>query len=488
MRCRGLWLLLFVSTFAYAANTAKSSSAGHHSLLSVTTHSVQARKSFEQAMDDFEQYRLTAALQSLRGATTADPQFVQAYILIARLSRDPQEVTAAREHARQYANKATAGEQLLVKWISSAQEGDYIPAIAAMNDLLSQYPDDQRLAFLAGDWLNGQRRWEQSIVVFEHALKLNPDYPAALNDVGYAYAYTGDFQKAFAAMDRYVALQPDEPNPHDSYGELLRMAGKFEQALEQYRASIRIDPNFGSEQGVADTYALMGREEDARAEYQRAEVFAGSNYDKIEFELRSAVTWIRENDHTQAEKSLAEVAHHAHLAGIAYLEAEAHRELGMFESDAKAAMEHFDQAEAVLADNHEISQSDRENEQATIIKACAERAAEAQDFKLATESVHRLQAMANVSRSVIVQVGYHGANGALLEAQRKHAEAIPELQEDSDDPVSMKLLWGAYNASGDMTQAHAMAAKLAAFNFPTEEQALVVPQFRAQTLSKASQP
>jgi tetratricopeptide (TPR) repeat protein len=486
MRCRGLWLLLFVSTFAYA-NSAKTSSAAHHSLLPVTTHSAQARKSFEQAMDNFEQYRLSVALQNLRAATKSDPQFAQAYILIARISRDPQEVNAAREHAVQYVAKATSAEQLLVKWISNAQEGDYIPAIAAMNDLLSQYPDDQRLAFLAGDWLNGQRRWEQSIVVLEHALKLNPEYPAALNDVGYAYAYTGDFQKAFAAMDRYVALQPDEPNPRDSYGELLRMAGKFEQALEQYRASIRIDPNFGSEQGVADTYALMGREEDARAEYERAEVFAGSNYDKIEFELRSAVTWIRENDHKQTEKSLAEVAHHAHSAGIAYLEAEAHRELGMFDSEAKAAMKHFDEANAALADNREISQSDRENEQATILKARAERAAEAQDFKVAAESVQKLQAMADASRSVIVQVGYHGANGALLEAQRKHGEAIPELEEDSDDPVSMRLLWAAYNASGDMTQAHAMAAKLAAFNFPTEEQALVVPQFRAEMLSKASQ-
>ena len=32
-------------------------------------------------------------------------------------------------------------------------------------------------------------------------------------------------------MDRYVALLPNEPNPQDSYGELLRMAGNFDGSL-----------------------------------------------------------------------------------------------------------------------------------------------------------------------------------------------------------------------------------------------------------------
>ena len=102
-----------------------------------------------------------------------------------------------------------------------------------------------------------------------------------------------------------MALEPDQPNPHDSYGEILRMAGKFDAALEQYRMSIRIDPNFGSELGVADTYALMGKELEAREEYDRAIVFAPSDGDKVQRELQSAVTWIRENNRKQAERALA---------------------------------------------------------------------------------------------------------------------------------------------------------------------------------------
>ncbi len=487
MRCRGgMCLLLLISSFALATTRAKTQSGSRKACLPVTTHSMQARKYFEQAMDDFEQYRLSAALRKLRLATKADPHFSQAYILVARISRDPEEQAPARDRAKEFASNSSAGEQLLVRWFSKAQEGDYVPAIAAMNDLLSKYPDDPRVGFLAGDWLNGQKRYDQAIVVLERVLKSDPNDAAALNDIGYAYAYSGDFQKAFAAMDRYVALQPDEPNSHDSYGELLRMAGKFDAALEQYRASIRLDPNFGSEAGVADTYALMGKEEDAREEYERAEVFAGSQYDKIEFEVRAAITWIRENNRKPAEKGLNEAARHAHSAGLGRLEAECYRLLALYESDPKNSLKRLQEADTALAEKHGSSQSDREDEQALILKTRAMRAAAAEDFKLASESVDRLESMAENSRSQVVQLSYHGACGAVLEAQGKHAEAITHLQEDSDDPISMRLLWNAYNNLGDTTNARALAEKLSSLNVPTEEQALVVPQFRANLVSQVS--
>src|ERR1700730_10607845 len=181
----------------------------------------------------------------------------------------------------------------------------------------------------------GQKRYEQSMAVLERAVALYPDYAAALNDLAYAYADLGNFDKAFATMDRYVALQPDQPNPHDSYGEILRMAGRFDAALEQFRMSIRIDPNFGSEVGVADPYQLMGRVREAREEYARAIVFAPSNADKVQRELQAAVTWIRDNNRKQADRALSDVARHAHSAGLAQLEAEPHRILGMYVSDPK---------------------------------------------------------------------------------------------------------------------------------------------------------
>src|SRR5579863_4120600 len=486
-----LYLLVFSSLIGFApaeSKPARPVPKNASAKLPVTTSSAEARLSFEKAMRAFEEYRIAETLQDLRSATKADPNFAQAFILISRITTDPAEQTTTRMRAKQLSGKVSSGEQMLIRWLADAQENNYLPAIAAMNDLLAKYPRDQRLAYLAGDWLMQQQRYEQAVAVLERALKLFPDYAAALNDLAYGYADTGNFEKAFAAMDRYVALQPDQPNPHDSYGEILRMAGKFDAALEQYRMSIRIDPNFGSEVGVADTYALMGKEREAREEYDRAIVFAPSNGDKVQRELQSAVTWIRENNRKQTERALSDVARHAHAAGLARLEAETHRILGMYEPDSKAAMKHLQAALDVMGEEHAISASDRDEEIARILRVRAARLADIQDIDSASNVVTQLETMAGTSRSQVIQICYHGAAGALLVAQRKFAEAIPHLEEGTGDPESMRLLWRAYTSTGATSDAQAIVSKLASLNLPTVEQALVVPQFRGSLVSQVGRP
>jgi tetratricopeptide (TPR) repeat protein len=398
------------------------------------------------------------------------------------------EQASARTQAQKAASRASESERLLVRWFAGVQENDYIPAIMAMNDLLGRYPQDKRLAFLAGSWLEHEGQYEQAIFVLEKALTLDPNYAAALNLLGYAYAYRDDFDKAIAAMDRYVALLPDQPNPHDSYGEILRMAGKFDAALEQYRMSIRVDPNFGSELGVADTLAVMGKEEDAREEYARAIVFVGTESERVDYELQSAVTWIRENNRKQAERALREVAKHAHAAELTRPEAEAHRILAMYDPNYKVAMKELQAADNALAERNPLSASDRADEEARILRVRAVRSADSQAMDIASAALMQLQTAAQNSRSQILQLSYHAAAGAVLMAQQRYAEAISELEEDSSDPLSMRLLWQACNRTGATAEAERWAAKLVTLNVPTVEQALVVPQFRSSPVSQAGQP
>ncbi len=489
LRCACLLVALSSLVCADAnANTPGTTHKDTAAKLPVTTASVEARKRFQRAMQNLGYIRRDDALQDLREATKVDPNFAQALILISHLTHDPEEQRTTRTKAKQLARRVSPPERLLIRWLSGVQEDNYVPAIAAMNELLAQFPGDQQLAFLAGRWLVDQERYAQGLVVLERAVALEPDYPAALNELGYAYAFSGNFDKGIAAMDRYVALQPDQPNPHDSYGEILRLAGKFDAALEQYRTSIRIDPNFGSELGVADTYALMGKEEEAREEYARAIVFTTSQSDKIEYELQSAVTWIRENNRRQAERALADVARHAHAAGLARLEADAQRALAIYEPDYKTAIKQLQAAQAALDEHHELSRTDRDEEHARILRLRAVRSAEAQDMDSSSAALKQLENMALNSRSQVIQLCYHATAGAVLVAQRKYTEAIPHLEEDSADPLSLKLLWLAYGSAGETERAGALAAKLAALNVPTLEQALVVPQFRASLVSQVPQP
>jgi len=367
---------------------------------------------------------------------------------------------------------------LLIRWISGVQENNYVPAIAAMNDLLALYPQDHRTAFLAGRWLVHQRRYAQGIFVLEHAITLFPEYPAALNELAYAYAFSGNFEKAYGLMDRYIQLQPDQPNPYDSYGEILRAAGRYDAAIEKYRMAIRVDPNFGSEFGVADTLAVMGKEPEAREEYAKALMFVTSESDRVEFELQTALTWIRENNHKQVDKSLHDVAKHAHAVGLAKIEAEANRVMAMSAPDYHDATHHLKAAEHSLDEGHTMAKSDREEERALILKTSAMRAAQNRSMEAATRCVGQLATMAAQSRSQAIQLAYHAAAGAVLVEQGKYAEAISHLEEDTENPESMLLLYKAYKQTGAQEDAKVLAQRLAGMNEPTVEQALVVPQFR----------
>jgi hypothetical protein len=158
--------------------------------------------------------------------------------------------------------------------------------------------------------------------------------------------------------------------------------------------------------------------------------------------------------------------------------------LGLVEPDLKEAMKQLDLAKTAI-EEHPLSPTDHDEELARVLRVQALRASEAQSLGMANSAVRQLEQMAASSRNQVIQHSFHGAKGSVLVLQAKYAEAIPELEEDREDPISMRLLWRAYSSAGATNQAQLMADKLANFNIPSFEQALVVPQFRASMVSQA---
>jgi tetratricopeptide (TPR) repeat protein len=455
--------------------------------LPVTTGSRAARKLFESGMEQLELWHQTQALADWRAATRKDSKFALAHLFVAYATEDPEEENRELSQAKQLAARTSQGEQLLIRWLAGVRQGDYVPGIAAMNDLLALYPDDQRVDFLTGRWLLQQERYQQAQVLLERAVSSNPNDAAAINILGYAYALSNNFEKAFAMMERYVALQPEEPNPHDSYGEILRLAGRYDAAVAQYRMSVKLDPEFGSTIGIADTYALMGREQDARDEYERALLFTTSESQRVGIETQLAITYFRENKNSLGNHALRAVAKHAHQAGLVRAEAEAHRIMALYEPEPASALQDLEAAEKPLNEHHQIAPVDRDEEQALILYTRASRAAPGNP-EVADKALHQLQTMAESGRSRVVERVCHAAQGSVLVAQGKYAEAIPHLEEDRLNPLSMRLLWEAYTKTGKQEQADQMQASLTGYNQVTVEQALVVPHFREAVAEKSQPP
>jgi tetratricopeptide (TPR) repeat protein len=447
----------------------------------VTTSSTQARTLYEKGMQDYENLYLDRCNEDWRGAVKADPNLAVAWAWIAFNSSNPSEVNSARERAKTLLSQINPGEQLMVTWIAKVQEGDFIGGISAMNDLLEMYPKDKHLLYLAGNWLMGENGDEQARKIMEKALAIDKNYPPALNDLAYLYARNREFPKAFVNMDRYVALLPTEPNPQDSYGELLRMAGNFEGSLQHYRAALQIDPDFVTSQvGLGDTYALMGNQEQARIEYDKAIRYAHNEADRLSYGIQKATTFVRDGKFAEADKLLQEIALTAHAKEQDLQEAQAYRQAAEYQTDDNAALKYLQSAEESLGHRSTISKGDKDEELSRILRNRAVLAAHAGNPSLANSTLKQLEAMAAGSRNRVIQSSYNGAAGTLLMDQKKFEEAISFLEEDQDNPFTMQLLVQAYYQTNQSDKLHEIEAKLRGTNVATMEQAVVVPAVRLQ--------
>ena len=463
------------SSFAHNAKTGKSAS------LPITTSSAKARELYIKGMEDYENLYLERCNDDWRAAVIEDPNFAIAWAWIAFNSGNPQEVSEARNHAKDLAPKITPGEQLMVAWIVKIQEGDFLGGITAMNDMLELYPRDKHLLYLAGNWLMGENGDDQAERFFVKALAIDRDYPAALNDLAYVEARNRHFDKAFEAMDRYVAMLPKEPNPQDSFGELKRMAGDFESSLAHYKAALKIDPDFVTSQlGLGDTYALMGNQEQARIEYDKAIRFAHNEADRLTYGMQKAMTYVRDGNYADADKQFQEIAETAHAKNHDLQEAQALRHMAEYQADENLALKHLKLAEEALGHRSTISISDRDEELSRILRNRVVHAAHAGNPALAEKSLQQLEAMANGSRNRVIQSSYQGAAGTLLMDQKKYEDAIAHLEEDQDNPFTLELLIQAYYQTLQTEKLHEAEAKLRSTNVPTMEQALVVPAARTK--------
>jgi tetratricopeptide (TPR) repeat protein len=366
--------------------------------------------------------------------------------------------------------------------------------ITAMNDMIEMYPRDKDVLYLAGNWMLLENGDDQAQRLMEKLLAIDKNFPPALNDLAYVEARNREFSKSLAAMDRYVVLLPKEPNPQDSYGELLRMAGDFEGSLVHYRAALKIDPDFVTSQvGLGDTYALMGKQEQARVEYDKAVRFAHNEADRLTYGMQKAMTYVRDGNFAEADKEYQEIATTAHAKEQDLQEAQALGHMAEYQTDDNLALKHLKLAEEALSHRATISAQDRDEELSRILRNRVVRAAQTGNQPLADQSLHQLEAMANGSRNRVIQSSYHGAAGALLMSQAKtnkntqklddqkiYEDAIAHLEEDQENPFTLELLVQAYYQTYQPDKLHEVEVRLRGTNVPTMEQALVVPAARAR--------
>jgi len=467
-------LLLLVGIAAVARDSQPKGS------LPLSTKSREIRKLLDEVWRlNLDEVKSEDAIDAMRKIVKIDPNFAFGHELLAQCSLDPAEQVREQQKAFATRNHAGTGEQAVIDWFQDATDHKLIPAITKMNEVLSQYPHDRWVVFLANWWLTQQTQYERAVAVYERSGIT--DSPGLMNNTAYTYAYMRQYDRSFELMEKYVAALPKNPNPQDSYAEILRMAGHFDQAIQHYRAALAIDPQFYSSRfGIADTYLLMGDEVRSRKEYAAA--FAKFSdipeLHLIQWRTREAITYVREGNYPAADRAFQAIADRAHTKHLSQVEADAYRQMAIYQSNPKSALVLLNKAEIAINKGENTMPFAIHQETAQILRARVDIGLQMQDKKSTKAALLKLTKLSEIANDKVIDTEYHAAVGAVLYSDHKYNQAMSHLEEDTNNPLSIKLLVSAYQKVGYGAEAKRTSETLANLNAPTLEQALIVPDFK----------
>ncbi len=246
------------------------SAAASDGKIPVTSKSEDARKEFLQGRDLAEKLQAQESIQHFDKAISLDPDFASAELARANSAPTAKEFFEHLNKAVSLADKASDGEKFLILANQAGANGEVVKQKELLEKLVATYPKDERAHFNLGAYDFGQQDYAGAVEHLKEAPALAPSYSPAYNMLGYAYRQQEDYPNAEEAFKKYIELIPNDPNPYDSYAELLLRMGKFDESIAQYRKALSVDPHFvPSRFGLSADLLYQGKPEDAAAELQQ---------------------------------------------------------------------------------------------------------------------------------------------------------------------------------------------------------------------------
>jgi tetratricopeptide (TPR) repeat protein len=133
---------------------------------------------------------------------------------------------------------------------------------------LRRHPDSARGYLAYGSFLDDIGDEDAGKVQFENAAQIDPNNPAAWNNLANYYGENGPITNAFADYSKAIELDPSEPVYYQNFATTVYLYRKdarefyglneqqvFDKALELYRKAMQLDPeNFELATDFAESY------------------------------------------------------------------------------------------------------------------------------------------------------------------------------------------------------------------------------------------
>jgi tetratricopeptide (TPR) repeat protein len=239
------------------------------SVAEVTTHSADAYRYYLKGVEYGRKIYEKEAIASYLKAVEHDSTYAMAWYQLSQQSDQlaaisPEQRRIWLAKAEQYSSQATWKEQRYIHAASLFDKQETRAALEQFREILTRYPDDiEALRSLAAGSRN-LGNISDAVGYLERVLAVDSLDRTALNDLAYNYNDLGNLEKSLWAINRYIALSPDEANPYDSRGDIYALNGKAREAIESYRMALQRNPDFPTHERLGLMYVYVG-------EYERAD-------------------------------------------------------------------------------------------------------------------------------------------------------------------------------------------------------------------------
>ncbi|HWN08491.1 MAG TPA: tetratricopeptide repeat protein [Pyrinomonadaceae bacterium] len=448
--------------------TAARSTGAQSGKIPVTTSSEEARKEFLQGRDLAEKLRIQDSIQHFDKAISLDPNFALAELNRAQVSPTGTEFFDHLKKAVALAEKASNGEKLLILGNEAGANGNAAKQKELLDQLVAAYPNDERAHFNLGGYYFGQQDMPKAIEQYKKATELDPTYSTAFNILGYAYRQNTDYANAESAFKKYIDLIPKDPNPYDSYAELLLKIGRFDESIAQYKKALEIDPNFiNSHQGIASALMYQGKHDEAAAEMEKISGKARSDAERRTALFGLTVVAV---DAGKMDQALAEVDKQyalgekskdvAGMTGDLQLKGNIMLEMGK-PDEAKALYERL----LKMTEDSGLSAEIKENAKLFHHFNLARVAIAKKDLPTAKTEAEAYRKGTEILKNPFQTKLAHGLLGMIALETKEYDTAIAELQQaNQQNAYDLYRLCQAYQGKGEGAKAKEFCNKAAAFN------------------------
>ena len=434
----------------------------------ITTSSCEARENFIKGIELADNLQNQEALVYFEKAIEQDPEFAMAYFGAALTQPSVGHLFEYLNRAVSFIDKVSEGEKHLILGMQSGLNRDLEKQLEHFKTLVELYPNDEYALYQLGNIYFAQQQYQEAIKCYKGVIKINQNYAPVYNQLGYAFRNLEKFDAAENTFKKYIQLIPDNPNPYDSYGELLLKMGEYEASIEQYQKALRQDSNFvASYIGIASNLMYISDYNEARLLMERFYNRARNENEKARALTARAIIFVDEVDFANAIKEIENLINEseksndfAAVSNALVIIGAIHFESGKYD----LALQYFSKSLKIIEDSN-LPDEIKRNSGFNYLFGEVMVHAKQKKFKSALLGAEKFMNEAQRTNILNQIRNGHEIYGRIFFEMREYEKSVKELnQSNLQNPYNLYRLALAYEKIGDIENAKSFLKKTVKFN------------------------